>query len=75
MPLEPTVSALSDNGTPFAVALPEQAPIVMLYADIAKKLDEEVWRDFGHRVVQPGRHAKAGDRRCLLQSKRGTCHN
>lgn len=42
VPILEEVSAMSDAGTPFVLTLPETVPIVQLYDQIAKKVDEEV---------------------------------
>jgi len=39
VPILEEVSAFSDAGTPFVLALPDTMPIVELYKDIAKDVD------------------------------------
>jgi len=36
------IAKMSDNGTPFVVALPETLDIVQTYTELAKKVDEEI---------------------------------
>ena len=36
------ISAMSDNGTPFVLTLPESVPIVQTYREIAVSVDQEV---------------------------------
>jgi len=42
VPILEEVSAMSDQGTPFVLALPEEVPVVGLFKEIAKKVDEEI---------------------------------
>ena len=42
VPIMEEIAKMSDNGTPFVVALPETLDIVQTYTELAKKVDEEI---------------------------------
>ena len=42
VPILQDISLMSDSGTPFVLTLPETVPVVGVYKDIAKKVDEEI---------------------------------
>ena len=42
IPIDETISLMSDSGTPFVLSLPEEMPIVQIYKDIAQSVDYEV---------------------------------
>ena len=42
IPIDETISLMSDSGTPFVLSLPEEMPIVQIYKDIAQSVDFEV---------------------------------
>ena len=42
VPIMQEISAMSDNGTPFVLTLPESVPIVQTYREIAVSVDQEV---------------------------------
>ena len=42
VPILQEVSQMSDSGTPFVLALPDEVPVVQIYDKLALKVDEEV---------------------------------